>query len=71
VHHENAPIFIGCNEKSLEPVKSWYFLAHNLAPSWAPGKLHLEHLPCPAAELQNPLLQALGWGHKAVRVTGC
>lgn len=74
VHRENASVFIDFNEKSLEPVKSCYFLAPNLAPSPSrqvtPCTWHLP-APCPAVELQNALLQALGQRKKAFKVKGC
>lgn len=65
VHHENAPVLIDFNEKSLEPVKSWYFLALNRAPSRPPGRSHPVPPPCPALGLRNTPSQAQSWGDTA------
>lgn len=40
---ESAPAFREFNEKSSEPVESWYFLACDAAPSPPPGKSHPVH----------------------------
>lgn len=65
VHHENAPTFIDFNEKSLELLKSCYFLACNLAPSLPLGNRTLyipltSSLPCCGAAKHPPTGAGLG-----------